>query len=121
MSRDCVRPSRKRAGSDCSQTSPRVGRKSECLGPGDWAGGLWVPAGWALATAGRQGVMQPTWPGSFSVQAGSCLRSLPTVLDSALSSEHLLLSAFLEQAFRPFPFKGFFCRPQTKKFISPEL
>lgn len=32
MSRDCGRPSRRRAGSGCSPTSPRVGGESECLG-----------------------------------------------------------------------------------------
>lgn len=38
MSRDCGQCSRRRAGSGCSPTSPRVGRKSECLRRGGTAG-----------------------------------------------------------------------------------
>lgn len=38
-SRDCGRPSRRRAGSSCSPTCPRGGGKSEFLGLGVWAWG----------------------------------------------------------------------------------
>lgn len=129
MSTDWGRPNRRRAGSDCSRTSPRVGRKSECLGLGGWAGGSGPrqAASW-LQQAGKR--MQPQVSSSPCPpgQDPSLSRVDPASSPfpqawTQLSSEHLLLSTFwkfLEQAFTPFPFKGFSADLRLE-FMFPEL
>lgn len=103
MSRDCGRPSRRRAGSGCSPTSPRVGGESECLGlaaglvgsgPQGACGGAGRVDNWLQQAVG--GRPQPSGPDSVILTSTAAWPfSQPWTWPCPLSSKALRVSCFL--------------------------